>query len=135
MCAFRQFIFLFGGFTDTGYRTTYLGDLWMWDTLNMKWTQIEISDLDRKPGPRSGFSLLPGPDGIILHGGYTKLYDGKRSTGVGQALSDTWLLKIPAVGEDGTMDMIQFKWEKRKKIGYAPSPRSGCTMALWQAKK
>ena len=23
------------------------------------------------------------------------------------------------------------KWEKRKKIGYAPGLRSGCTMALW----
>ena len=26
------------------------------------------------------------------------------------------------------------KWEKRKKTGYAPSLRSGCTMALWSAK-
>lgn len=29
----------------------------------------------------------------------------------------------------------EIKWEKRKKIGYAPSTaRSGCSMALWAAK-
>lgn len=26
------------------------------------------------------------------------------------------------------------KWEKRKKVGYAPSIRSGCNMALWSSK-
>lgn len=26
------------------------------------------------------------------------------------------------------------KWERRKKIGYAPSIRSGCTMTLWNTK-
>lgn len=26
------------------------------------------------------------------------------------------------------------KWEKRKRTGYAPSVRSGCTMAQWVAK-
>jgi hypothetical protein len=69
-----------------------------------------------------------------LAGGYTKTYDGKRSTGVGQALSDTWLLRVPPPSEDGVLDYKKFKWEKRKKIGYAPTPRSGCTMVLWAAK-
>lgn len=32
------------------------------------------------------------------------------------------------------IDHKQIKWEKRKKIGYAPSPRSGCTMAYWPNK-
>lgn len=30
MVAWRNFIFLFGGFQDTGIRTTYLNDLWAW---------------------------------------------------------------------------------------------------------
>mgnify|MGYP001562232839 FL=1 len=50
------------------------------------------------------------------------------------ALSDTWLLRIPP-SEAGEIDYKKLKWEKRKKIGYAPTPRSGCTMALWSAKK
>lgn len=32
------------------------------------------------------------------------------------------------------LDLKQVKWEKRKKIGYVPSTRSGCTMAFWSAK-
>ncbi|KAL8290639.1 hypothetical protein RQP46_002897 [Phenoliferia psychrophenolica] len=131
MATWKHLIFLFGGFQDTGIRTSYLSDLWVWDTLEYKWHQIEISDVDRKPGARSGFSFLSCPEGIILHGGYTKTYEGKRVTGM--ALSDTWLLRIPP-SEAGEIDYKKLKWEKRKKIGYAPTPRSGCTMALWSAK-
>lgn len=81
---------------------------------------------------RSGFSLLPCPEGLILHGGYTKTYEGKRVTGM--ALSDTWLLRMPPQNDAGDIDYKLCKWEKRKNVGYAPSPRSGCTMALWAAK-
>ncbi|KAK4705245.1 hypothetical protein P7C70_g960, partial [Phenoliferia sp. Uapishka_3] len=150
MALWKHLIFLFGGFQDTGIRTSYLSDLWVWDTLEYKWHQIEIKDVDRKPGARSGFSFLSCPEGLILHGktipfaayaivelmlsssgGYTKTYEGKRVTGM--ALSDTWLLRIPP-SEAGEIDFRLLKWEKRKKIGYAPTPRSGCTMALWSAK-
>lgn len=31
-------------------------------------------------------------------------------------------------------DLTKLDWVKRRKIGYAPSARSGCTMALWGAK-
>jgi len=31
-------------------------------------------------------------------------------------------------------DQKLIKWERRRKTGYAPSLRSGCTMALWTAK-
>ena len=31
-------------------------------------------------------------------------------------------------------DLKLLKWEKRKKVGYSPSLRSGCTMAFWTAK-
>lgn len=30
-----------------------------------------------------------------------------------------------------SLDRKELKWERRKKTGYAPSVRSGCTMALW----
>jgi hypothetical protein len=32
-------------------------------------------------------------------------------------------------------DPKEIKWERRKKTGYAPSLRSGCTMTLWGAKE
>lgn len=31
-------------------------------------------------------------------------------------------------------DPTKWKWEKRRRIGYAPSARSGCSMTLWAAK-
>ena len=64
----------------------YLNDLWLFDTQEYKWHQIEFGVNDRKPSyvqtvpvvafaylvniwrPRSGFSFLPVPEGVILHG-------------------------------------------------------------------
>ncbi|KAG8833934.1 hypothetical protein FRC18_002863 [Serendipita sp. 400] len=126
MILWKHYIVLFGGFIDPGVRTNYLQDLWVFDTQEYKWQQIEFRDNERRPSPRSGFSFLAVPDGAILHGGYCKEYvKGKRPQGI--ALDDTWLLKMDS-------DLKNIKWEKRKKIGYAPSIRSGCTMVLWSAK-
>ncbi|KAG8821952.1 hypothetical protein FRC17_009698 [Serendipita sp. 399] len=81
------------------------------------------------PGPRSAHAVVASPASggkLFLFGGYCKEYvKGKRPQGI--ALDDTWLLKMD-------LDLKNIKWEKRKKIGYAPSIRSGCTMALWSAK-
>lgn len=43
--------------------------------------------------------------------------------------------EVPATGKS-TADPLTLKWERRKKpsTAYAPSLRSGCTMALWTAK-
>ncbi|GAA5911012.1 hypothetical protein JCM6882_006748 [Rhodosporidiobolus microsporus] len=133
MCVYKNFIFLFGGFQDTGIRTTYLQDLWVWSLTEYRWIQIEFAVTERKPPARSGFSFLPTADGLVLYGGYTKNYEGKRVTGV--ALNDCWFLRVPPIGEDGSIDFKKFKWEKRKNPGYPPNPiRSGCTMAYWANK-
>ncbi|TNY22711.1 hypothetical protein DMC30DRAFT_123277 [Rhodotorula diobovata] len=134
MAVYKNFIFLFGGFQDTGIRTTYLNDLWAWSLTDYRWYPIEISAAERKPPARSGFSFLPTPDGLVLHGGYCKTYENKRVTGV--ALNDTWQLKVPPIAEDGSCDFKKFKWEKRKNPGNPPNPtRSGCTMAYWANKQ
>ena len=89
----------------------YLSDLWIFDTAELKWKQIEYLDKDRSPAyventplrtmmtslrPRSGFSFIPCPEGAILHGGYVKEYvKGTRPKGV--ALSDTWLLRFDSL--------------------------------------
>jgi len=129
MVCWKHFLVLFGGFQDTGTRTTYLGDLWLFDLSEYKWHEVKQNEL-RKPAARSGFSLLSTPDGVVLHGGYCKRYvKGQRTQGI--ALEDTWILKL-TLGEDGDLfhsGMIE--WQRRRKIGYAPGPRSGCTMTLW----
>ncbi|PWZ00676.1 galactose oxidase [Testicularia cyperi] len=126
MTFWKQYLVLFGGFIDTGVKTQYLNDLWVFDTQGtFKWTEIKQNDL-RRPPPRSGFSLLSSPDGVVLHGGYCKKYvKGQRTQGV--ALEDTWFLKMDE-------DLTKLEWVKRRKVGYAPTARSGCTMALWQSK-
>lgn len=135
MAMWKRWIFLFGGFQDTGVKTSYLQDLWVFDTQSLRWQQVELSALiDRRPCQRSGFSFLPCADGIVLHGGYMKLYERKKMTGV--PLTDTWLLRIPPSATDGDeLDIKQLKWEKRKRVGYVPGPRVGCTMALWHARQ
>lgn len=45
-------------------------------------------------------------------------------------------LSTPVEGGKATSDPLTVKWEKRKRpsTAFAPSLRSGCTMALWSAK-
>ncbi|KAI9624545.1 hypothetical protein H4Q26_016774 [Puccinia striiformis f. sp. tritici PST-130] len=90
-----------------GIRTNYLSDLWFFDMLEYKWQQITSRDNERWPSARSGLSLLSIPEGIILHGGYSKVY----------------ITKSKAKGK--------LKWEKRKRVGQVPNLRSGSTMVNW----
>ncbi|KLO15366.1 hypothetical protein SCHPADRAFT_824811 [Schizopora paradoxa] len=137
MAMWKHYVILFGGFYDPGIRTHYLNDLWYFDTQEYRWKEVSFKDTERRPSPRSGFSFIPTPEGIIMHGGYCKEYaKGKRPVGV--MLEDTWFLRItlttPPEDAKSKTDLLTFKWEKRKKIGYAPSLRSGCSMALWANK-
>ncbi|KAI0330708.1 galactose oxidase [Cubamyces sp. BRFM 1775] len=140
MAMWKHYIVLFGGFYDPGIKTNYLNDLWLFDTQEYKWRQVEFKDTERRPSPRSGFSFLSTPEGILLHGGYCKEYV-KGSRPVGVMLDDTWFLRMTLSSETPTTgkssaDPLTLKWEKRKKTStaYAPSLRSGCTMALWSNK-
>ncbi|KAG9311923.1 hypothetical protein JVU11DRAFT_8184 [Chiua virens] len=133
MAMWKHFIVLFGGFYDPGHRTQYLNDTWIFDTQEYKWRQIEFKEPERKPSPRSGFSFLPTPDGIVLYGGYCKEYTkGKRPVGV--ILDDTWLLKMTL--DHALPTPLTLKWERRKTVSstHTPTARAGCTMALWLAK-
>ncbi|KAF7427847.1 hypothetical protein PC9H_007063 [Pleurotus ostreatus] len=141
MAIWKHYIFLFGGFYDPGITTRYLNDLWVFDTQEYKWQQVEFRDTDSKPSPRSGFSFLPTPEGILLYGGYCKEYaKGKRPVGV--MLDDTWFLNLslksaPEAGSSSkSFNPLIAKWERRKRpsTAYAPALRSGCTMTLWAAK-
>ncbi|KAH9960561.1 hypothetical protein BGW80DRAFT_1362810 [Lactifluus volemus] len=123
--------------------TRYMNDLWVFDMQEYKWQQIEFKDPnERRPSPRSGFSFLSTPDGIVLHGGYCKEYTkGKRPVGI--MLDDTWFLRLSlaTAPEDTTssktkLEPLVVKWERRKRpsTAYAPALRSGATMSLWVQK-
>ncbi|KAI0685730.1 hypothetical protein BC835DRAFT_1408735 [Cytidiella melzeri] len=140
MAVWKHYIILFGGFYDPGLRTNYLNDLWIFDTQEYKWKQVEFKENERKPSPRSGFSFLPTPEGILLHGGYCKEYQkGQRPIGV--MLEDTWFLRMTLptaedVKSTSSSNLPTMQWERRKRpsTAYAPSIRSGSTMALWANK-
>lgn len=118
----KNYFVLFGGFRDLGHSTTYLNDLWIFDISNYKWKQIEFPKNQSVPDSRSGHSFLSTDDGILLWGGYCKV---KANKGLqkGKILNDCWLLKMKT-------DLNSIRWEKRRKQGFQPSPRVGCSMTF-----
>lgn len=120
LCAWKNYIILHGGFRDTGVTTTYLQDMWLFDITTYKWQQVEFPTTHSIPDARSGHSLIPHADGAVLFGGYckTKLKKGLQK---GKVLTDTWLIKMKA-------DPKAIRFERRRKQGFQPSPRVGCSM-------
>ena len=45
----KHYIVLFGGFYDPGIRTSYLNDLWYFDTQEYVWRQVVLRETDRRP--------------------------------------------------------------------------------------
>lgn len=117
----KNFFILFGGFRDLGHSTTYLNDLWVFDITTYKWKQIEFPKNHTLPDPRSGHSFIPTSEGGILYGGYCKV-KAKKGLQKGKILTDCWYLKMKS-------DLDGIRWEIRKKQGFQPSPRVGCSMA------
>lgn len=93
MALWKNWIVLVGGFHDVGVRTNYLGDTWAFDLTEYKWREIIFPLTAQKPCARSGMSLLPCAEGVVLSGGYAKMYEkGKKTKGV--SLEDTWTLRF-----------------------------------------
>ncbi|KAK9429177.1 hypothetical protein V1505DRAFT_178164 [Lipomyces doorenjongii] len=120
MTYWKNYILLHGGFRDLSQSTTYLGDLWAFDVTTYKWQQIEFPTSAMKPEPRSGHSFLPTEDGAVVWGGYSKVKNSQKKI-VGKVHIDSWTLKLSS-------DLKTPRWERRRKSGWAPSPRVGCSM-------
>ncbi|KAK9459858.1 uncharacterized protein V1516DRAFT_665371 [Lipomyces oligophaga] len=116
----RNYMLLHGGFRDLAASTTYLGDLWAFDFNTLKWAQIEFAPNALRPEPRSGHSFVSSEDGAVVWGGYSKVKNSRKNI-VGKMHSDCWVLKL-------TPDLKSFRWERRRKSAWSPSPRVGCSM-------
>ena len=46
----------------------YLGDLWVWSTVDHKWTEVEVGT--PAPSARSGHAMTVVGQQIFLYGGY-----------------------------------------------------------------
>lgn len=117
----KNYFILFGGFRDLGTSTTYLNDVWLFDITTYKWKQVEFPTNHSLPDARSGHSWIPTPEGAILWGGYCKVKSNKKGLQRGKILTDCWYLKMHA-------DPSMVRWERRRKQGFQPSPRAGCSM-------
>lgn len=126
MTVWKNYILLHGGFRDLSASTTYLDDLWAFDVTDYRWHQIELPQTMSIPDARSGHSFVPCAEGAIVWGGYSKV---KASKGLqkGKVHVDGWLLKMKS-------DLKGVRWERRKKGGFAPSPRIGCYMVPHQGR-
>ncbi|SCU80166.1 LAFA_0B07866g1_1 [Lachancea sp. 'fantastica'] len=120
MTVWKNYFILHGGFRDLGTSTTYLKDCWLFDITTYKWKQIEFPPSHSIPEARSGHSIIPTQDGAVLWGGYCKVKAG-RGLQKGKILTDCWYLVMKS-------DISAIRWERRKKQGFQPSPRVGCSM-------
>lgn len=120
MAVWKNFIILHGGFRDLGTSTTYLNDCWLFDITTYKWKQVEFPPNHAVPDARSGHSLISDQDGAILWGGYCKVKAGK-GLQKGKILTDCWYLKMNS-------NITSIRWERKKKQGFQPSPRVGCSL-------
>lgn len=120
LTVWKNYFILHGGFRDLGTMTTYLSDCWLFDITTYKWKQVDFPPNHPIPDARSGHSLVPTPDGAVLWGGYCKVKAGK-GLQKGKILTDCWYLKMKS-------DIGAIRWERRKKQGFQPSPRVGCSM-------
>lgn len=120
MAVWKNYVVLFGGFRDLGTHTTYLNDVWIFDIMDYKWRQVEFPMTMSQPDARSGHSFICNGDEMIAYGGYTKVKAGK-GLQKGKVLNDTWILKMKS-------DIKQIRWEKRRKQGWQPTARVGCSM-------
>lgn len=120
MTVWKNYIILHGGFKDLGTSTTYFDDMWLFDITTYKWTQVEFPPNHPIPDARSGHSLIPCADGAIIWGGYCKV-KAKKGLQKGKVLQDCWMLKMKA-------DPKAIRFERRRKQGFNPSARVGCSM-------
>ncbi|KAF8815210.1 hypothetical protein BYT27DRAFT_7238510 [Phlegmacium glaucopus] len=70
MAFWKHYLVLFGGFYDPGVTTRYLNDLWLFDTQEYKWNQVEFREMDAKPSGCT-MTLWAGKGMGILFGGVT----------------------------------------------------------------
>ncbi|KAG0679664.1 hypothetical protein C6P42_005454 [Pichia californica] len=122
MTVWKNYVILSGGFKDLGTHTTYLNDVWLFDTMNYKWKQVEFPQTMSMPDPRSGHSFICYNDECYLYGGYTKVKAGK-GLQKGKVLTDLWTMKMKS-------DIKQLRWERKRKQGWQPTPRVGTSMQM-----
>lgn len=122
LACWKNYIILHGGFRDLGTHTTYLNDMWLFDIVTYKWTEVEFPPNHIIPDARSGHSMIPCADGAVIYGGYCKV-KARKGLQKGKVLTDIWTVKMK-------QDPKAIRFERRRKQGFTPSPRVGCSLVF-----
>ncbi|KAF8055334.1 KLHDC4 [Scenedesmus sp. PABB004] len=145
---------LFGGFYDNGRDVKYYNDLWALDLAEMAWTPLGSPGAGPWPAARSGCQLAVAGDTLFMYGGYVKDKDDEdEDLEHGKAHDDMWALDLnthtvrraAAAGAAPRRPAPRAppadaaaaaaaaagggQWERVKKAGMAPGPRSSFAMA------
>ncbi|KAF8819065.1 kelch repeat-containing protein [Cardiosporidium cionae] len=129
MVVWRNFLILFGGFFSTIRGSRYFNDLYFLSFHDFKWNKISFPPTATLPDPRSACLFIPSATGdyIFLYGGYAVEESSRNVTG--KYRQDAWMLNMKPVIANKTNSPT---WERLKKIGSYPSPRSGASMVAYK---
>ncbi|EKX32725.1 hypothetical protein GUITHDRAFT_82055, partial [Guillardia theta CCMP2712] len=115
----KNSMFVFGGFYDTGHDVRYFNDAYLFEFGEMKWKKLgedKKGDNVSWPSPRSACGIGEFEDMIFVYGGYTKHGRSFSSSDDSHGIvhTDMWSLDPRAV-----------VWTKVRRGGIPPSPRCG----------
>ena len=120
----RNSIFVFGGFYDTGHDVKYHNDAYLFDMTEQKWTKLgedKKGDNASWPSPRSAVGLAAFEDSIFVYGGFTKS---------GRCLSSSDDSRGTVHVDLWSFDLRANVWSKVRRAGIPPSPRCGFSVAV-----
>mmetsp|Transcript_4365 Transcript_4365/g.11848 ORF Transcript_4365/g.11848 Transcript_4365/m.11848 type:complete len:564 (-) Transcript_4365:268-1959(-) len=122
MALYKGKAILFGGYYDNGRDMRYYNDLWELDLGELKWRPVGAAPGTGAlwPSARSGCQLALHGDTLFVYGGYSKSRDeDDPELEHGKVVDDMWALNL-----------TNYTWERVKKVGMAPSPRSSFSMVV-----
>ncbi|KAL0040670.1 hypothetical protein WJX79_001168 [Trebouxia sp. C0005] len=112
MVVFKSKLILFGGFHDDGTGDAkYFNDVWEYDTEEHTWACRSSAGAGGGPAPRGGCQVTLHGSVLFVFGGHTAWQEGKQE--MEKVHDDVWAL-----------DLQTWQWEKVKKAGMAPTPRT-----------
>ncbi|KAL4541299.1 hypothetical protein Ndes2437B_g05679 [Nannochloris sp. 'desiccata'] len=129
-------LILFGGFFDSGKETRYYNDLWSFDLEELKWKSLGPTPGQAAPPPRGGCQLALHPESntVFMVGGFSirknensdiQSTGGKFKKKGGMSDSDDEDGGKGIIHDDvWALDLKNYTWEKVKKAGMAPTPRT-----------
>ncbi|CAE7761348.1 unnamed protein product [Symbiodinium sp. CCMP2456] len=98
-------ILIFGGWCQKEGKISCFDDVWLFDALQRRWTEVVLAADSDKPEARGGHAAGGWPGHVIVYGGESER----------RQLRDCWLLRID-----------QSRWHRVQASGRQPGPRLGC---------